>query len=231
MTKSTKRRKPEPPWSEANDEIVAAKRGPNDTPLRFDTTTTSGRILSATLDCIVEGGIASTSTRAISTRAGIRQGLIHYHFSTKNELLLKVLASLFENSKRNIEAAAASSAPPERKIERVMDLGFALIGPRRREFVALVAFWAHAMAREGPWKQVYQSLFRTFRRAIIEIIEDGVRRGVFRRGICQAAAVTIVALVQGVGMQYVMDPDGIDIETTAAEAKTLVLEMLRNART
>src|SRR3989304_4224950 len=73
---------------------------------------TEGRILEAALDCIAEQGIAATSTYAIAERAGLNQGNIHYYFRSKDDLLLRVLEPLHENSKANIDDLAHGDLPP-----------------------------------------------------------------------------------------------------------------------
>jgi len=67
-----------------------------------------GQILLAAFQCVAEAGIAATSTRAIATRAGLNQGIIHYYFRSKDELLTRLLEIIFHNSTSNIEAMSAS---------------------------------------------------------------------------------------------------------------------------
>jgi AcrR family transcriptional regulator len=52
---------------------------------------TRSTILDAAKDALVEAGYASLSTRAIAQRAGVPLSQIHYHFGTKQNLVLEVL--------------------------------------------------------------------------------------------------------------------------------------------
>lgn len=54
-------------------------------------------ILEATKSALVEAGYSALSTRAIAQRAGVPLSQIHYHFGTKQNLVLEVLAE--ENHK------------------------------------------------------------------------------------------------------------------------------------
>ena len=165
-----------------------------------------GQILLAAFQCVAEVGIASTSTRAIAARAGLNQGIIHYYFKSKDELLTRVLEIIFHNSTSNIQAVGASQLTPVEKLRFILEAGVSLIGPRRDEFVVFVAFWAHAMAVGGKMLELYRELFRSFRAAVKKIVEEGERSGVFRTGISQETALLIVGTVEGLGIQYVIDP-------------------------
>ena len=49
------------------------------------------RILDAARDVLVQRGYGDASTRAVAERAGVQLSLVHYHFGSKQQLLLAVL--------------------------------------------------------------------------------------------------------------------------------------------
>jgi AcrR family transcriptional regulator len=52
---------------------------------------TRERVLEAARDVLLERGYAQTSTRAVAERAGVGLSLVHYHFGSKQQLLVEVL--------------------------------------------------------------------------------------------------------------------------------------------
>ena len=48
-------------------------------------------VLAAARDVLLERGYAQTSTRAVAEHAGVRLSLVHYHFGSKQHLLVEVL--------------------------------------------------------------------------------------------------------------------------------------------
>jgi AcrR family transcriptional regulator len=52
---------------------------------------TREHLLVAARDILLERGFAQTSTRAVAERAGVQLSLVHYHFGSKQRLLIDVL--------------------------------------------------------------------------------------------------------------------------------------------
>jgi len=175
-------------------------------PQAFAAMGTEGRILRATMECIVRHGIAATTTHAIARRAGVNQGIIHYHFRDKNELLMRLLHLMFAEGLTMMDAISASDLPARRKVERVLELGHRFITKRGDVFAVYIAFWAHALAQGGQWQGSYQKLRERVVTAIRDIIRAGERSGEFRKGVSAPAAELLLACVHGLGLQSVMGP-------------------------
>jgi AcrR family transcriptional regulator len=77
---------------------------------RRDPGATRGAILSAARTVLLQGGYARLSTRGVAELAGVPLSQIHYHFGSKQELILAVLAA---ENERLLERQAAMFAGPE----------------------------------------------------------------------------------------------------------------------
>jgi len=55
---------------------------------------TRGKVLDATIDCLLELGYANTTTTLISERAGVSRGAQLHHFPTKAELVAAAVEHL-----------------------------------------------------------------------------------------------------------------------------------------
>lgn len=166
-----------------------------------------GQLLKAAFDLVAEKGLDATSTRAITDRAGLSRGLLHYHFQTKQRLLDRLLELLFENYIHNLEIVAASDLAPDQKLKQVLDLGLDWVaGDRRQEFVVTMAFWGEAMAQGGRMLDLHSGLVRRYRETLIGIIEVAERAGLIVQGSSHEVASLMVAIVQGLGLQYNLAP-------------------------
>src|SRR6202035_813610 len=71
------------------------------------------RVLVAARDVLLERGFAQTSTRAVAERADVPLSLVHYHFGSKQQLLIEVLErenELLLERQRELYAAPGSLA-------------------------------------------------------------------------------------------------------------------------
>ncbi|NLU71342.1 TetR/AcrR family transcriptional regulator [Streptomyces sp. HNM0575] len=68
---------------------------------------TRRRLLDAAAQLIVEDGWGSVTTRRVADRAGLRPGLVHYHFSTVADLLIE---AALDAAQREMERAAEAMA-------------------------------------------------------------------------------------------------------------------------
>jgi TetR/AcrR family transcriptional regulator, transcriptional repressor of bet genes len=68
-------------------------------------------LIRATIDCVADGGVAAATVREVAARAGVSNGLIRYHFATKEALVLAAYRSLIEGMTAAAEEAALDSPP------------------------------------------------------------------------------------------------------------------------
>jgi AcrR family transcriptional regulator len=74
-----------------------------------DAETANRRILTATIDCILDRGFYRASSNEIARRAGMTWGAIQYHFGTREKLMLAAL----EVFNRDFEATLAAAHDDE----------------------------------------------------------------------------------------------------------------------
>jgi AcrR family transcriptional regulator len=60
-------------------------------PTKDPTLSTAQRILTAARDALLESGFAALSTRSVAEKAGVPLSQIHYHFRSKEQLILAML--------------------------------------------------------------------------------------------------------------------------------------------
>jgi AcrR family transcriptional regulator len=83
---------------------------------------TRQRILATASHLFVERGYASTSIRDISDRLGMTKGSLYYHFSSKEDLLVALLAPLLDAVDAFAAAARASGGVSYELVRRLVDV-------------------------------------------------------------------------------------------------------------
>jgi AcrR family transcriptional regulator len=90
----------------------------------LDRDETRDRILKVALDLIADQGFAATSTREISERLGFTRAALYYHFRTKEDLLVAIIAPAVEDLRALLDKAGPRSGRSARRqvVEGYVDL-------------------------------------------------------------------------------------------------------------
>lgn len=83
---------------------------------------TAALLLAATQEQLLATGLAGFTTRAVCQRAGVSEGALFKHFSTKNELLVAGIGHLFGGMRADYEAAFLALPAEDRTLRRGFDL-------------------------------------------------------------------------------------------------------------
>jgi AcrR family transcriptional regulator len=103
---------------------------------------TQGRLLEATVECLVERGWSGTTTTVVAARAGVSRGAQLHHYPTKAALVMAAVEHLTERRATEIRAEAATVPAGPQRLDRVVDmLAAAFTGPL---FVAALEVWIAA---------------------------------------------------------------------------------------
>lgn len=104
------------------------------------------RIIEAVIDSVAEHGISGTTLASIARRAEVSQGVLIFHFHSKEGLLAETLRRQNAEYRRLWEAALSESDPLDRVIGLVLtDYSAAVCSART--LALWFAFWGEAAAR------------------------------------------------------------------------------------
>ncbi|MCB0220887.1 MAG: TetR/AcrR family transcriptional regulator [Chrysiogenetes bacterium] len=70
------------------------------------------RILEATITCFARYGYDKASIKVIAEEAGVSRGLLHYHFASKEELIVSAVARMAERIYTEIKARVPKDGDP-----------------------------------------------------------------------------------------------------------------------
>jgi AcrR family transcriptional regulator len=179
-------------------------------------------IVEATIGLIGDVGWAAVTTRQVARRAGVTQGVIHYHFGSKEALLRAAMAVattqlLVEPAVRLADAAelgsglrellaALGSIEADSQSMRVSTeaLGFALRDPE-------LASW---LGRE----------LAAFRAGLARLLRGAADRGEARADLDpEGTAVLVTAALDGLLFHRAVDP-ALDLDTAATTLITMLAE-------
>lgn len=178
--------------------------------------------VAAAVRVMARDGVAALTTRRIAEEAGLPQGIFHYWFASKSELLEAVLHSVMAD-------AATAAAPPEADGDPAGNWKAAFQKIRDDEAGRqLGAYELTAMALRNPeLKGMAQQLYRSYHdmaRADVAPLVDQLNAHGAELDVDLTASL-IAALFDGLTFSWLANPDGPPPE----EVLDLAFRLLRNA--
>jgi TetR/AcrR family transcriptional repressor of bet genes len=106
------------------------------------------QLIQATIRCVANRGLGSTTIATVAQEAGLSQGIINLHFQSKERLLtetLRFLADEYRNACR--EAALKAGDSPTAGLEAMVELDFRRGICERDKLAVWFAFWGERRFR------------------------------------------------------------------------------------
>lgn len=165
-------------------------------------------ILAAAVAVYGEAGYHGSSLRAVAKRAGITHAGLLYYFPTKEALLAAVL------ERRDAEDGEREQldAPPGRDVLR----HFIALAEHNVTHPGIVDLYsrlaAEAVTPDHPAHEYFLRHYRLAREAAFESFRELAERGDLRDGVDpSAAALTFIALMDGLQVQWLTVPGEVDL--------------------
>jgi len=164
-------------------------------------------IIAAAMKVFDVRGYAAATVDEVAAEAGVSKGSMYNYFRSKHDLFVQVFNEATAGGEQRAEQVLHQPLSASEKIHRVLADWFEQLGHYKRIGRLVLEFWATA-AREGQEGELagwFNQKYSTWRDNIAGIVSQGVKDGEFRVTDPQAAAALIVAMVDGVTVQTILD--------------------------
>jgi AcrR family transcriptional regulator len=161
------------------------------------------RLMDAAVEAFAERGFHATTTRDISTRAGMSPAALYVHHASKEQLLYEISSAGHQNTRNMILAAYASTADP---VDRLATIHFefskwhAVHSKRAR----VVQYEISALTPEH--RKEVAGYRRDIERVYRDAIAEGVEKGVFEVDDVPGTALALISMAIDLVRWY--QPDG-----------------------
>jgi len=169
---------------------------------------TARRILAAAQDILAERGYAELTMTAISQVSGVNRALVSYYFGGKAGLLAALVDTLFQNPDVGLVEEIRATTEGAERTEAFLDWQ-RRVSSNERVNRMLYELLPHALrdaevrARFAEEYRLYRSIDADCLAAAPAELDDEA---------LEALAAVSIAVVEGLGIQRALDPEGFDHE-------------------
>ncbi|GGL65752.1 TetR/AcrR family transcriptional regulator [Halocalculus aciditolerans] len=178
-------------------------------PETAERTETESEIMAATYRALCEHGYASLTMQAIADEYGKTTAAIHYHYDTKEGLMVAFLEYLLDRFVEHVEEVETVEPAA-----RLHDLAgqFLRDDPEYRDLVVAVIELRAQAPYDADLREQFKQNNEYIRALLRTVVEDGIEQGVFRDVDPEHVATACLTIVDGARARYVTldEPDAID---------------------
>lgn len=167
-------------------------------------------ILKAAISVFAKNGIVNARMSEIATAAGIGKGTIYEYFRSKEDIFAEAYQTIFEGIELEIEEILKSDLGPEEKLRKLMYCTIeAFIGDGGEFAGIMMSFWSEGIRNKD--ERIIgiinlEKVYADYRVMIGNVLDEGVRKGVFRINDTRMTASVLIGSMDGILLQWIMDP-------------------------
>ena len=149
---------------------------------RRDPAATRMKLLTAARREFAQNGLAGARVDEIAARAGVNKQLVYHYFGDKDALYLDVLEWVYEEKRTQERKLNLEGLPPERAIKKLIQSSFDHLAAHP-DFIVLLNDENRGGAGHVRNSRKLEAMHSPLVSMVSNILADGVRSGVFRKGI------------------------------------------------
>ncbi len=180
------------------------------------------RILKAALEVVSKEKISGTRMHIIAKEANMSQANLHYHFSTKNDIMVALLNSIqeeFSKCRKNYIDTEAKTVTENIQgfFEQKKD---DILINKKMEY-AQIDYWVQGTVNEEI-RTIFQNTFNIWRKSIEETFSKEEQEGIDDKTMKNIPFV-MVSLMLGASLQYLIDEGKFDLDDYFQVAEEMIL--------
>jgi len=184
------------------------------------------QILRAAMELWARDGYHGASLKEIAAAAGVAKSLVHYHFESKEHLLIELQADWCHRTARAIRARVATAPPSVAAAFAALDQVWEAMVQTRAQFPFALELWRQSVNNPSVRERL-----RAFDRELCSLYAEGLvaALGPLAAGLSlplPRAAALIQAVLDGICLRLFLEDDVAAVRATFDDAKTLLVSAL-----
>jgi AcrR family transcriptional regulator len=188
---------------------------------------TRSKILHTALELFSKNGYDATSIAEICQKAEVSKGAFYYHFPSKQDLFLALMAGWLDELDGMLKEQAASAADIPQAIENMAGVSGSLFEALEGGFPILLEFWTQANRQPEIWQRAVEP-YRNYLSYFAEVIQNGKVQDAFEVDLDpELAARLLMGVAMGFLLQASFDPEGADWQEVTRSGIKILLNGMR----
>ncbi len=178
----------------------------------------------ALFDCLARQGHEQVTVKMIAAQAGVAHGAVHYYFKGKEEIVATLVELISEKYTDLFDEFAKAAPPGPESMDLILDFlvdEFIVQTPLNRVFYNLVQM---GFEREIVLKPL-QNMLGQYREKMARMLflHSGTEFD-------PVQAATLVAIIEGLALQWMVDPDAFTRNEARRQVATVVAACLNQSQ-
>jgi AcrR family transcriptional regulator len=157
--------------------------------MRLSTETRQTQIKEAVLDIISNEGLAKLSTKNLAAKVGVSEGAIYRHFKSKKNILLSIVADVYENLVIKQKNIADSEMIPSVKLFTFFCKQVKYL--INNKGITILLFSEATHANDSELKEKLLEILKAQKELLKQIVVEGIERNVWQKGLDVDAFATL----------------------------------------
>lgn len=183
------------------------------TPRVVDKGERRGELLRAATRVFARRGYASTRVADIAREAGVAQGTVYLYFGSRKEMLVAAFEVFAEEMMKGVKEVIESEGSALGRLRAVVRVVLSGMEAEPELSRVVLDFWSagtsgKAGTEEGPEIDA-GGLYAEYRGLFGELLEKAKEEGSLRRDLPEETPAVIVGAIEGVALQWIVDPGAV----------------------
>jgi TetR/AcrR family transcriptional regulator, fatty acid metabolism regulator protein len=206
------------------------------TPKIVDKDERRGGILGAATRVFGRKGYHATRVADIAREAGVAQGTVYLYFGSRDEILMAAFEAFAEGMAAGVGEASGADGPALDRLRSVVHAVLSSMEAEPELSKVMLDFWSSAAfgtgeSGEGRRGIDLEAVYAEYRRIFGGLLEEAGEEGAVRKDLPADAPAVIVGAIEGVLLQWLVDPGARSPAKMAEPILDVLLDGLVERRT
>ncbi len=151
-------------------------------------------IVLSLLKVMAEKGYANATIQAIAKQAELKPGLIHYHFKSKQEILVELVKWVSEQAQARFDVLSEKANTPWEKLKAFVDARLAKGSSENPEAVAAWVVISAEAIRQTEVKTLYEDAIDSQLKTLIQLLTEASDGKLSKNRARDIASITVAAM-------------------------------------